>query len=219
MGAADTSPVSTSASPTTARCSRSATGTRTSRPRRTTNLAGQQVRAGPDSGRRAGACRCRRPLHPVEIYADPWQLKRSMEKLRGRVRIEGWVFSQSSVRKLSATLLNAITTTTLRVYPDHELEREVTGLRVVDTPSGWRFDHRTGGYSDRAVALAMAILLAQERRHKGFLNTTASVVPRARSRSSSVRSGISGESRARRRLRRGGGGSAWRCRGGAAPAW
>jgi|SRR6188472_3186313 len=70
-----------------------------------------------------------------------------------------------------------ITTTTLRVYPDHELEREITGLRVVETPSGWRFDHRTGGYSDRAVALAMATMLAQERRPKGFVNTTASVVP------------------------------------------
>jgi hypothetical protein len=113
----------------------------------------------------------------LEVYADPWQLKRSLERLRGRVRIEEWVFSQSSVRKLSATLLNAITTTTLRVYPDHELEREVTGLRVVETASGWRFDHRTGGYSDRAVALAMAILLAQERRPKGFVNTTATVVP------------------------------------------
>jgi phage terminase large subunit-like protein len=113
----------------------------------------------------------------LEVYADPWQLKRSLERLRGGVRIQEWVFSQSSVRKLSATLLNAITTTTLRVYPDHELEREVTGLRVVETPSGWRFDHRTGGYSDRAVALAMAILLAQERRPKGFVNTTASVVP------------------------------------------
>src|SRR4029077_12138909 len=83
----------------------------------------------------------------LAIYADPWQLKRSMERLRGRVRIQEWVFSQSSVRKLSATLLNAITTGTLRVYSDAELEREVTGLRVVETPSGWRFDHRVGGYS------------------------------------------------------------------------
>jgi hypothetical protein len=38
-------------------------------------------------------------------------------------------------------------------------------------------NHRTGGYSDRAVALALAILLAHERRPKGFVNTTASVVP------------------------------------------
>src|SRR4029077_20059630 len=82
---------------------------------------------------------------------------------RGRVRIEEWTFSSSSVQRLSSVLLNAITTTTLSVYPDAELEREILGLRVRQTPSGWRFDHRTGAYSDRAVALAMALLLAQER--------------------------------------------------------
>lgn len=103
----------------------------------------------------------------LEIYADPWQMKRSMEALRGRVRAHEFVFSQASVRKLSVTLLNAITSATLRVFADVELEREVTGLRVVEGASGWRFDHRAGGYSDRAVALAMAILLAQERgRHR-----------------------------------------------------
>jgi hypothetical protein len=98
-----------------------------------------------------------------EVYADPWQLKGSMERLRGRVRIQEWGFSQSSVRKLSVTLFNAITSATLRAYPDAELEREITGLRVVEAASGWRFDHRTGAFSDRAVALAMAILLAEER--------------------------------------------------------
>jgi hypothetical protein len=133
----------------------------------------------------------------LEVYADPWQLKRSLERLGGRVRIEEWVFSQSSVRKLSATLLNAITTKTLRVYPDHELEREVTGPRVVETPSGWRFDHRTGGYSDRAVALAMAILLAQDRRPKGFVKTAATVVPTGEIPLLSVRSGIAGEQQSR----------------------
>ncbi len=99
----------------------------------------------------------------LEVAADPWQLKASMERLRGHVRIEQWTFSQGSVQRLSSVLLNAITTATLRVYPDPELEREVVGLRVIQTPSGWRFDHRTGSYSDRAVALAMALTLAQER--------------------------------------------------------
>jgi hypothetical protein len=99
----------------------------------------------------------------LQASADPWQLKGSIERLDGRVRIAEFVFSAGSVQKLSATLHGAITSGALRVYPDAELEREILGLRVVETTSGWRFDHRAGGYSDRAVALAMALLLSRER--------------------------------------------------------
>ncbi len=100
--------------------------------------------------------------------ADPWQLRGSVERLqRERVAIDQFNFSASSVQKLSTTLYGAICSSTLRVYPDDELEREILGLRVIESPSGWRFDHRTGGYSDRAVALAMAIELAQRRPQAG----------------------------------------------------
>jgi hypothetical protein len=100
----------------------------------------------------------------LQVSADPWQLKGSIERLRasGRVRISEFVFSTGSVQKLSATLHHAITSATLRVYPDADLEREILGLRVVEGASGWRFDHRAGGYSDRAVALSMAVQAAQK---------------------------------------------------------
>ena len=98
----------------------------------------------------------------LRISADPWQLKGSIERLqRERVNIDEFTFSASSVQKLSTTLYGAISSGTLRVYPDLELEREVLGLRVIENAGGWRFDHRTGGYSDRAVAVAMAIQRAQ----------------------------------------------------------
>jgi hypothetical protein len=111
----------------------------------------------------------------LELYADPWQLKGSIERLRGHIRVHEFTFSQGSVQKLSATLHNAITSASLRVFPDVELEREILGLRVVQTGAGWRMDHRVGGYSDRAVALAMAIQLAQER---GRARNWGSGVPR-----------------------------------------
>jgi hypothetical protein len=50
-------------------------------------------------------------------------------------------------------------------------------LRVVESAGGSRMDHRAGGYSDRAVALAMALELAQ-RRGKGRGMTSS--VPRGR---------------------------------------
>jgi len=59
--------------------------------------------------------------------------------------------------KLSAGLYEAISSASLHVYEDRELEAEILGLVVVETPSGWRFDHRRSGYSDRAIALAMAL--------------------------------------------------------------
>jgi phage terminase large subunit-like protein len=98
----------------------------------------------------------------LRVVADTWQLKGSIERLqRERVEISAFVFGASSVGKLSTTLHHAITSARLRVYPDPELEREILGLRVVETAGGWRFDHRAGGFSDRAVALAMALQLIQ----------------------------------------------------------
>ena len=64
------------------------------------------------------------------------------ERLRSRIRVREFTFSQGSVQKLSATLHHAITSAALRVYPDPELSREVLGLQVIQTGSGWRFDHR-----------------------------------------------------------------------------
>jgi hypothetical protein len=113
----------------------------------------------------------------LQVAADPWQLKGSIERLRaGRVRIAEFVFSTGSVQKLSTALYHAITSAALRVFPDAELEREILGLTVVESAAGWRFDHRAGSYSDRAVALAMALQAAQRSGGSGFSIS----VPRAR---------------------------------------
>jgi phage terminase large subunit-like protein len=115
----------------------------------------------------------------LQVAADPWQLKGSIERLqRERVQISEFVFSASSVQKLSTTLHHAVTSATLRVFADQELEREILGLRVIETSSGWRFDHRAGGYSDRAVALSMALTLAISKRDAPIPMRT--FVPRGR---------------------------------------
>jgi hypothetical protein len=114
----------------------------------------------------------------LEILADPWQLKGSVERLRNaRMRIREFTFGASSVGRLSAALHGAISSAALRVFADDELTREILGLRVVETSSGWRFDHRTGGYSDRAVALGMAVMAAQR---AGRPRQMTSHVPRGR---------------------------------------
>jgi hypothetical protein len=98
----------------------------------------------------------------IVFLADPWQFKGSLERLRGKVSIDEFTFSGTSVQRLSTTLYQSISGARLRTYPDSELEREVCGLRVVEREGGWKMDHRAGGYSDRAVALAMALHAAGE---------------------------------------------------------
>lgn len=104
----------------------------------------------------------------VKVLADPWQLQGSIQRLRGEVTIEPFAFSATSVQRLSASLYECVADAVLRVYPDEELEREILGLRVVQTAAGWKFDHRSADYSDRAVALAMA---AQACMQKGAPST------------------------------------------------
>jgi hypothetical protein len=99
----------------------------------------------------------------LQLVCDPWQLKGSVERLRtGGLSIDEFAFTQTSVQRLSAALYSAITAATLRVFPDADLEAEILGLRTVQVANGWRFDHGSRGFSDRAVALAMAVQVAQQ---------------------------------------------------------
>jgi hypothetical protein len=105
----------------------------------------------------------------LKVLADPWQFQGSIERLRGSMRISEFTFSASSVAKLSSALHEAISGARLRVFDDPELTREILGLQVRETPSGWRLDHRSGGYSDRAIALAMCVQEALRRGAPGRL--------------------------------------------------
>ena len=53
-----------------------------------------------------------------------------------------------------------IQTTRMRLFPDKELEKELLNLNVVQKGYGWRIDHASGGYSDRAMALGMMAMEA-----------------------------------------------------------
>jgi hypothetical protein len=100
--------------------------------------------------------------HPV-VIVDPWQLQGSLQRLRGQISIEEFRFTSESVRKLSENLLRLIRDAQLRLFPDTELERELLAMQMVQTTyGGYRMDHRSGGFSDRVVALAMASLNTTE---------------------------------------------------------
>jgi len=101
----------------------------------------------------------------LQVAADPWQAEGTVQKLaRAGLRIDKFRFSQSSIAQLSRVLYECVQDESLRVYDDPGLEEEVLGLQVRQTAEGWRFDHRSGGYSDRVVALSMALQAAVKTR-------------------------------------------------------
>jgi hypothetical protein len=101
----------------------------------------------------------------LRINADRWQFEGSLQRLRAQgIRIEKFEFTPSSVQRLSESLYRSITSRTLALPAgETELRRELLGLVTKEGPHGWRFDHRAGGFSDQAVALAMAVHLAEQR--------------------------------------------------------
>ena len=99
------------------------------------------------------------------VTLDPLQAEGTYQKLRRAGRaVEKFTFSSKSIHALSTTLYQAVQDETLCVFDDRELEAEVLALQVRETPDGWRFDHRAGGYSDRVVALCMALQAALKQR-------------------------------------------------------
>jgi NAD(P)-dependent dehydrogenase (short-subunit alcohol dehydrogenase family) len=103
----------------------------------------------------------------LRIWADPWQFKGSIQKLSsGGIAIQEFTFSAGSVARLSSVLYGVISDASLRVFDDRDLEAEILGLVTVQTAAGWRIDHRVGGFSDRAMALGMAVQEAVKTRRK-----------------------------------------------------
>ena len=87
----------------------------------------------------------------LRLYADRWQFENSLQRLRGDgVHIERFEFTATSVQRLSESLYRAITSRTLALPAGEiDLRRELLGLVTKESPNGWRFDHRSGGFATR----------------------------------------------------------------------
>jgi phage terminase large subunit-like protein len=120
----------------------------------------------------------------IRIAADPWQLKGTIERLRTKIRIFEFPFTSTSVARLSETLFAALTGRGIRLYPDAGLRDEILNLQTKSSSSGWRVDHTSGGFSDRAMALAMALQQAMDKpRGNGLLGGALYGLGRPRTKS------------------------------------
>jgi Terminase large subunit, ATPase domain len=103
------------------------------------------------------------------ILADQWNIQKLMQD-RPDLNIEPTAFGPKFYSDLSATLFRVIANAKIALYPDagevwvkdvrHTLQSQLVGLQVLQGEFGFRFDHRTGGFSDMAVALALAVYRA-----------------------------------------------------------
>jgi hypothetical protein len=91
------------------------------------------------------------------IVLDPWQAVLMAQRLRARgLPVIEYAFTGDGRRKLFGSMLDLIRNGRLRSRPHDDLRRELLGLEVTQTASGWRVDHRTGRHDDHVVAVALA---------------------------------------------------------------
>jgi len=118
--------------------------------------------------------------NPVIVF-DPWQASLLAAELRAqRYHVIEHAFTSQSRTRLFAHLLDLIRNNQLKSYEHAELERELYGLEVHTSGSGWRVDHAGGQFDDHAMATMLGIygllhveavdpaeMTAEERRNLG----------------------------------------------------
>ncbi|MDD3607293.1 MAG: terminase large subunit [Candidatus Moranbacteria bacterium] len=91
---------------------------------------------------------------------DPWQLKSTAERLKGKIKIEEFNFTSNSIQKLSQNLFYLFHNALIRIYSHQELEEELLNLNAEEKSYGWRIDHKSGKFSDHAISLGMSAMYA-----------------------------------------------------------
>jgi hypothetical protein len=92
------------------------------------------------------------------LVVDAWQAALMAQRLRaaGLTTVEVQ-FTAETRRKLFGSLLDVIRRGQLRSKPHPELRRELLGLEVQQTPTGFRVDHKSARHDDHVMAVALAL--------------------------------------------------------------
>jgi hypothetical protein len=98
------------------------------------------------------------------IYADPFQLHRSISTLRAsHVPIEAFAQTAQGTARMGGAIFELLKTQSLRLYPDAELRQHALNTSAVETGSGFRLAKPTNARKiDAMAALALACVAALE---------------------------------------------------------
>lgn len=91
---------------------------------------------------------------------DPWQMKGTAQRLRGKIKVEEFTFTSGSIQKLSQNLYYLFHNGLIRIFPHKLLEEELLSLNAEEKSYGWRLDHKSGGFSDHVISLGMSSMHA-----------------------------------------------------------
>jgi len=113
-----------------------------------------------------------RQRYPIKkTVVDPWQMASTVQRFKKRnIPIEEFIFSASSIQRLSEALYGVIVNCRLAVPEGigrlvdrngrvSTFKSEVTRLITEETRYGWRIDHTSRGYSDRSITVGMGIVV------------------------------------------------------------
>ena len=102
---------------------------------------------------------------PREVVVDPWELRAFVQEHR-QWRIVEFRFSGHAMFEMASLLYSLIANAQLVLYPQaglftgrdgmpHDLQHELANLVLVETPSGFKFDHRVGRHNDMSISVGM----------------------------------------------------------------
>jgi hypothetical protein len=92
------------------------------------------------------------------VALDPWQAILMGQRMsRRRIEVLEFNFSATSRQKLFGRVLDLVRTGRLRAEEHPELRKELLGLQVEQTATGWKVDHRPNQHDDCVVSIALAI--------------------------------------------------------------
>ena len=104
-------------------------------------------------------------FRPRECVFDAWEMRAFIQAHRSW-RIVEFSFSGKAMYEMATILYSLVANATLVLYPEagrftgrdgmeHDLQHELVNLVLVETPSGFKFDHRVGRHNDMSVAVGM----------------------------------------------------------------
>jgi hypothetical protein len=100
--------------------------------------------------------------HVVKIYADPYQLFSTIQKLqKENYPVEEYQQTIPNLTMMAGNLFDAFNTGTLRTYPAKDLREHALNAIAVETPRGYTIKkEKAAGKIDGLVALGMALTCA-----------------------------------------------------------
>jgi len=102
---------------------------------------------------------CARNFNIIKLVCDGWQMQNTIQKFQERGwAIEEFTFTGVNLQKISSTLYSLIVNRQMRYPADEELLQELKSINTVQTSYGYRIDHKKSGYSDRVMAIGMAVV-------------------------------------------------------------